>query len=164
MNYFTDNDLTERNVLKRFFINAKCNLCLYHVIEIWRRNISKSKFNLDKEKKDRVLTQLRKIVYCGHVFYYNKECENLKEMDEEVYNYYMDQWDSRKNLFVPIFKDNKLNFLQNTTSINESFFSYLKNKTVPKQNINKFITHLMKKIKYKRLRFEDKIKYQYIRL
>ena len=97
----TDKDFTERSVFSEEFSGSTLQLCLFHVLKSFRREITCDKFGLRPGEQDYVLELLTKLVYSSS----EEECKNhyaelLKSSPQSVIQYYDANWHSIKDEWV----------------------------------------------------------------
>ena len=73
----TDKHHTLRKCLKELFPSSKLMICLFHVSQSFRREVTTSKYNITREKRDQVLEILSKIIYSKNKREFEILCSNL---------------------------------------------------------------------------------------
>ena len=69
----TDKDFTERSVFSEEFSGSTLQLCLFHVLRSFRREITCDKLGLRPGERDYVLELLTKLVYSSSEEEYEKQ-------------------------------------------------------------------------------------------
>ena len=105
----TDKDFTEHSVLSEEFSRSTLQLCLFHVLRSFCREITCDKLGLRPGEQVYVLELLTKLVYSSlEEEYENHYAELLKSSPRSVIQYYDANWHCIKNEWVECYK--ALNF------------------------------------------------------
>ena len=97
----TDKDMIERNVLSKAMPQANLQLCLFHVLRSFRREITPEKLGISISQKTRALELLQKIAYCKSLEEYNVLYERLcEDFPDSIKSYYIKNWHSIKTEWV----------------------------------------------------------------
>ena len=101
----SDKDFTERSVFSEEFSGSTLQLCLFHVLRSFRREITCDKLGLRPGERDYVLELLTKLVYSSSEEEYEKHyAEFLKSSPQSVIQYYNANWHSIKDEWVECYK------------------------------------------------------------
>ena len=85
----SDKDFTERSVFSEQFPDSTLQLCLFHILRSFCREITCDKLGLRPRERDYILELLTKIVYPSSEEEYEKHCaEFLKSSPQSVIQYY----------------------------------------------------------------------------
>ena len=130
-----DKDLTNINVLKQFFPNAKILYCLFHVIKWLKGVISKLNFQ-EVDMKNKVMVELKAMVWAASEEIYNTHYNNFTILCEEsalmldtekpLLDYFNDNWHNCKEDWVVFYRRSIPTFGTNTNNHLESFNRNLK--------------------------------------
>ena len=105
----SDKDFTERFVFSEEFPGSTLQLCLFHVLKSFHREITCDKLGLRPGERDYVLELLTKLVYSSSEEEYEKHYgEFLKYSPHSVIQYYDANWHSIRDEWVECYKS--LNF------------------------------------------------------
>lgn len=97
----TDKDMSERNVLSKAMPQANLQLCLFHVLRSFRREITPEKARNFNQSKTRALELLQKIAYCKSLEEYNVLYErSCEDFPDSIKSYYIKNWHSIKTEWV----------------------------------------------------------------
>ena len=122
----TDKDLTERQVLREEFPNCHLQICLFHVLRTFSREISISKMGITAAQKITASTLIQQIAYSRNEADYMAKYSNLKaSVPEKILNYFDKNWHSIREEWVEGLKLQQLNFSTRTNNRIESFFQKL---------------------------------------
>ena len=138
--FITDKDMTERVVIKQEIPQASLQLCLFHVMRSFRREVTIEKMEISKVERDASKKLIVNITYARNERDYNKQFEKLcQEMPPGVLDYYMKNWHPIKNEWVEGLKHQFFNLCESTNNRIESFFSNLKKHLGDFNSLKKFI-------------------------
>ena len=99
----TDKDIVERKVLKSQFPNADLQICLFHVLKSFSREIKVDKMNISAKEKETSLFHLQKIAYSKNIEDYIFNKKNFKEnVGRNVFCYFQKNWDNIKEQWVTL--------------------------------------------------------------
>ena len=74
-----DKDMASINVFKKVFPKAQIQLCLFHCLQIFRREVTETKLNISSALKITILEILTELIYSQTPEEYNKNYEMLKK-------------------------------------------------------------------------------------
>lgn len=113
----TDKDMVERNVLSSELPNAKLILCVFHVKQAMRREVTMDKMGIRSYQREECLRALDAIICSSSPEAYERGLEILRRQGcDRVFNYYMENWHPIKEQFVSFFQLE--NFTLSTTTNN----------------------------------------------
>lgn len=122
----SDKDFTERNTFTSCFPDAKLNICLYHTLRSFQREITCEKMGITSAERNRSLEILTKIAYSRTPSEYSKYHQELDSISRSVRVYIDTNWIPIKEQWVSCFKDCTLNLGETTNNRLESTFSKIK--------------------------------------
>ena len=97
-----EKDFNEISILKALLPKAALLLCIFHVLQAFQRKINKLHFLV----KEELFKYAKKFVYFLTELQYNDCISRVKEISKEFYEYYMENWLSCKEMWVPCFQEN----------------------------------------------------------
>ena len=121
----TDKDMTERLVFKSCLPSVNLQICLYHTLRTFSREVTMEKMKVSSTERTTALHPIEKLAYSqSREDYDNKYAELMSKVPASIATYYNSNWHSISDEWV---KGLKTYHLQNeTTNRVESFFSKLK--------------------------------------
>ena len=123
----SDKDFTERSVFSEEFPGSTLQLCLFHVLRSFCREITCDKLGLRPGERDYVLELLTKLVYSSSEEEYEKHyAEFLKSSPQSVIQYYSANWHSIKDEWVECYKSLSFTLGEKTNNRLESINGKLK--------------------------------------
>ena len=137
----TDKDMTERLVFKSCLPSVNLQICLYHTLRSFSREVTMEKIKISSTERTTALHLIEKLAYAqSREDYDNKYAEFMAEVPSSVATYYNSNWHSISDQWV---KGLKTYHLQNeTTNRVESFFSKLKTHFSPRSTLKDTLTGL----------------------
>ena len=125
----TDKDMVERNVFKEQLPQIHLQICLFHVLRTFSREISTQKMNINQSDRAKVLEVLQKLVYAHSPDEYAASYAELRSVapNRQVLEYYDKNWGGITEQWVDCFKKVNCNFGERTTNRLESLFGKIKN-------------------------------------
>lgn len=122
----TDKSFPDRKAYTECFPGAQLQLCIFHVIQAWIREISAKDMNISSAEKKQVLLVMNEMLFAPSERQYNKAYENIRF---PVVKEYIDRnWhplEVRKQ-WATYLTDNMQNYLNRTTNRIESLNQKLK--------------------------------------
>lgn len=121
-----DKDFADRSVYTEKFPNAVLQICLYHALVAFSREITTSKRNISKDEREEVLDIVQRLVYSTSEESYDSIYDELIASDlEEVIDYYNQNWHPIRDEWTLYGRNkfsNYLNYTNNRTeSLNQKF-------------------------------------------
>ena len=102
----TDKDMVERNVFRKTMPNAELQLCLFHVLRSFRREITTEKLGVTQGEKIRALELLLQMAYAKSVEEYDRNYDQLSSgSPSAVLSYFNRNWHPIRNQWVDGLKD-----------------------------------------------------------
>ncbi|XP_055308157.1 uncharacterized protein LOC129572236 [Sitodiplosis mosellana] len=111
------------------FPNAQINLCVFHVKQIFIREVTTKKRNISKDVKNQALVILNKMVYCKTEVEYLQLYEQLEEIaSAELMQYFNDNWHKAeiRPMWVGCYVNSGSHFDNRTNNRTENFNQKLK--------------------------------------
>lgn len=139
----TDKDFGERAVFKAEMPGVKLQICLFHVLRTFSREVTTAKANITPEERTRLLELLEKITYASDESEYDRLHKELQVFGGTVQRYFDTNWHTIKEEWVQAFKQRTFTFGTNTTNRIESFFQKLKSVITSKTTLKDMISKLM---------------------
>ena len=124
----TDKDLTERLVFKNEMPQINLQICLFHVLRTFSREVTISKMNITESQRLDILQELQDITYSRSRSDFEIKVKHFLDNapNQLVKSYFQKNWLSIKEEWVLCFRHNVMNLGENTTNRLESFFGKLK--------------------------------------
>nr|XP_047141034.1 protein FAR-RED IMPAIRED RESPONSE 1-like [Hydra vulgaris] len=123
----TDKDMVEREVISEKIPNASLQICLFHTLRTFRREITVEKMCIKAEQRLLVLEILQQLVYSDSEVTYNMHYDSLKALKlESVIDYFNINWHGIRMQWVEGLKKKKLNLMNSTTNRVENINQKLK--------------------------------------
>lgn len=140
----SDKDFTERDVFKACFPAASLNICLYHTLRSFRREITCEKMGITSAERLRVLEIVFSLAHSKTVGEYEKHLDELKQSNiRSVTDYVMENWHPIREQWVACFKDKHMNLGETTNNRLESTFSKFKSVCSRYASLLQFCTEFM---------------------
>lgn len=121
-----DKDFADRGIYREKFPNAVLQICLYHVLVNFGREITTTKREITTSERETVLEIIQRLVYSTSEEVYDSAYEELidKKLDN-VTNYYNDNWHHIRDEWTLYGRNKYANYLNwtnnRTESINQKF-------------------------------------------
>ena len=140
-----DKDFTERNVLLQEFPSAKLLICLYHVLRIFRREITSNKMGITAAERLHVLDILQRMSYATNEEKYFNAYQELQQTKlKAVLDYFNDNWHDIRDEWACGLKDDNLMFQNHTNNRVESINQKLKSVISMFARLAQFCCELLK--------------------
>ena len=141
----TDKDMTERNVIKSEIQQVQMQICLFHVLRTFNREVNMEKMGITSAERDTLKSLIQECVYSVSEEDYIEKYEAFKEAaNDKVMDYYNRNWHSIKEEWVEGLKSKQLNLQTRTNNRLESFFGHLKSCTNVRGSLQDIITGFLK--------------------
>lgn len=123
----TDKDFTERAVFEEQFPGVRLQICLFHALRSFRREVTADKLGIRPGERDYSLEIITNLAYSRSEEEYEKHYAALLETaPKSVVNYYNANWHAIKHEWVECFKSTCVNFGERTNNRLESINSKVK--------------------------------------
>lgn len=115
------------SAFKASFPNAQHQLCVFHVLQIFSREVTTQKRNLTPQKKDDALKILRQMVYAKTQEDYDEYYQRLRSMNcPQLQAYFDDNWHSIQEQWVGFHVNQHVNYENRTNNRLESLNQNIK--------------------------------------
>ena len=139
-----DKDLTAIDVLQSQFTNAAVNLCQFHCLRTFRREVTESRMQITPSQKTTVLELLTKLSYASSVEDYDTHYKELTDLNiPTVTDYFNTNWHGCREQWVPCFKNSASNFGLSGTQRIESLHQKVKQVVKCNADIVSFYKNLL---------------------
>lgn len=116
-----DKDFADRAVYTEKYPNAVLQICLYHVLATFNREITTAKRKISKEQREAALRILEQLAYSTSVESYDSNYDELLELNlEEVIEYYNVNWHHIRDEWTQFGRNKFANYLNHTNNRTES--------------------------------------------
>ena len=122
----SDKDFSEREAFTKCFPGASLNICLYHTLRSFRREITCEKMGISSDERYRCLEILTELAYSRSSKEFEKHLQALENTSSSVKEYIEINWVPIKEQWVTCFKDNTMNLDERTNNRLESTFGKFK--------------------------------------
>ena len=122
----SDKDFSEREAFTKCFPGASLNICLYHTLRSFRREITCEKMGISSDERYRCLEILTELAYSRSSKEFEKHLQALENTSSSVKEYIEINWVPIKEQWVTCFKDNTMNLGERTNNRLESTFGKFK--------------------------------------
>nr|XP_047141062.1 zinc finger SWIM domain-containing protein 1-like [Hydra vulgaris] len=130
LNIMSDKVMSERQILGIEFPQANLDLCLFHVLRTFRRELTLEKMGITSEERRLCLEILQKMTYAKTEEDYANLYQSLKSTKiNSVICYFEDNWHKIHNEWVEGLKSTNLTFLNRTNNRLESLNQKIKQST-----------------------------------
>lgn len=121
-----DKDFADRGIYAEKYPNAVLQICLYHVLVTFNREITTAKRNITKQQRETALEILERLAYSSSEESYQSIYNELLELNlKEVSQYYHDNWHHIRDEWTQYGRNKYANYLNatnnRTESINQKF-------------------------------------------
>ena len=140
----TDKDMMERAIIKSEIPQAALQICLFHVLRTFGREITADKMGITSGEKSTVLSHIQEITYSRNEDEYLTKYRSLCDvMPDRVKDYYNSNWHGIRDEWVEGLKYLTMNLGTRTNNRIESFFSHLKKSIVMRGSLKEFFERYM---------------------
>ncbi|XP_014672198.1 PREDICTED: uncharacterized protein LOC106812749 [Priapulus caudatus] len=123
----TDKDVTERNVLSDAFPNATLQLCLFHTLRSFSREITVEKMGVRPGVRDALLGCFSDMAHARSEARFEEQCAFLEDMNVPLaIEYFRKNWLPLKHEWVHCFKAQHFNIGDGTNNRLESLNGHIK--------------------------------------
>lgn len=138
----SDKDMMERTVFKSEMPEISLQICLFHVLRTFSREVTTSKVNINSEERTRILEILQKMAYSRSEDAYIDSYNKLKEFGGAVVRYFESNWHPIRSEWVEAYKKQTLNFGIRTNNRIESFFQKVKSLVTTRTSLKDLVEKL----------------------
>jgi len=122
-----DKDLSAIDVLQSQFTSAAVNLCQFHCLRTFRREITESRMQITPSQKTTVLELLTQLSHASNPDEYDTAYKDLTALNiPTVTDYYNMNWHGCREQWVPCYKNSVANFGMSGTQRIESLHQKVK--------------------------------------
>lgn len=123
----SDKDAKERAVFRKNFPWAKLQICLFHVLQIFNREITPKKMGISSEECEIAKKHLQKLAYASSYENYVMELAEMKSVvPKSVLDYFNKNWANLTDEWVLYQTFSRRSFLNKTNNCLENFNQKLK--------------------------------------
>ena len=123
----SDKDFTECDAFTSCFSGASLNICLYHTLRTFRREVTCEKLGISSAERLRPLETLSRMAHSKTAIDYDQALDELKASNMKILTeYVLQNWDPIKDQWMVYFKDKTFNLGETTNNSLESIFSKIK--------------------------------------
>ena len=154
----TDKDMGERNVFKEEMPQIDLQICLFHALRTFSRELTIDKMGITAGERTTLLQITEELAYAHSETYYNTKYQEFCEIcpNDRVKSYYNNNWHNIRSEWVQGLKSTQFNLGENTNNRLESYFAKLKDIVTHKVPIRDFIIQFMKSLTSQRNIIRDK--------
>lgn len=139
-----DKDFADRMVYKEKFPDAELQICLWHVLIAFKREITPVKRNITKSQRDEVLEILELLVYSRSAEEYDNLYKKLMDLElDEVSQYFNVNWHNIRNEWTLYERNQHSNYLNTTNNRSESLNRNFKSISCRYANLAIFFENLL---------------------
>lgn len=145
-----DKSFADRKALQTCFPQAKLQICIFHVLQAFEREVTNRKREISTEQRKEALAILKNMVYAKTSTAYHELRKKLLSLNyEKVSDYFDSNWHECRHQWAACYTDENFNILNRTSNRVESMNHKLKcavtrNGTIPKffKELTKFINSM----------------------
>lgn len=141
----SDKDMTERDVLSEEIPNALLQICLFHTLRTFKREISMEKLHITSDQRQITLEIITKLVYSKNETEYQQHYQELIDTKlKPVIDYFNKNWHGIRAEWVEGLKNDACNFLNRTNNRLEAINQKIKSVVQKYSSLVKFFQDLLK--------------------
>lgn len=138
-----DKDFADRAIYKQKFPDAELQICLFHVLCTFKREITPEKRNITAAEKNNVLQILEKLAYSRSSHEYESLYQQLLSLNmESVTDYYNTNWHNIKQEWTLFGRNQHSNYLNTTNNRTESLNQKIKMISCRHSNLTRFFENI----------------------
>lgn len=138
-----DKDFADRSVYQEMFPNAVLQICSFHVLRIFNREITPAKRNISAVQRGQALEILEKLVYSRSQHDYDDFYQSLIDLGfVEVTKYFDNNWHNIKEEWTLFGRNQHSNYLNETNNRSESLNQKIKMISSRHANLSRFFENL----------------------
>ena len=154
----TDKDMVERTVFTKEIPNANLQICLYHVLRTFKREITTDKMGITGGEKTTLLEIIQKLAYSRSEEEYDVHYEELRATQlHNVLGYYDTNWHEIRKQWVEGLKHQQMSLGEKTNNRLESQFQKLKSMTSSHHSLLEFLSVFLSFLKMMRTERDKKV-------
>lgn len=141
----TDKDMTERKVFKEKMPQVSLQICLYHVLRTFNRELTIDKMGITSGERLTPLSITQELAYARNENIYMQKYEEFTQLcpNDRVKSYFDTNWHNIRNEWVEGLKAQQFNLGTRTNNRLESFFQKLKDFVKTKDSLKSFFIGFM---------------------
>lgn len=140
----TDKSSAERKAIRKAFPKANLQICIFHALQIFKREITCKKRNITNEEKNEILSLLRKMIFSKEKYEYKNAYAELMKMNcPLVTEYFNKHWHDICHEWVGCYTNENYNMFNRTTNRVESLNQKLKDVVTRNGKIDTFAIELL---------------------
>lgn len=140
----SDKSFANRTIFRKAFPEAQHQFCVFHVLQIFEREITPKKRDITLEQKTAILNILRAMVYTDSEMKYFHLYQRLKGMKcDKVDEYFDANWHNIRNQWVACYVNQYHNFENRTNNRLESFNQKIKSIVAKYSPLSRFFCDLI---------------------
>lgn len=138
-----DKDFADRSIYQEQFPEAVLQICLFHVLRTFNREITPAKRDITVKGRTDALTVLQSLVYSRSQEDYDNLYQQLLNLNlEEVTKYYDTNWHNIKEQWTLFGRNQHSNYLNATNNRSESLNHKIKMVSCRHANLTRFFENL----------------------
>lgn len=154
----TDKDMVERTVFSEEIPNSNLQICLFHVLRTFKREITTEKMGITGGERTTVLEIIQKLAYSRSENEYNTHYEELQATQlHNVLRYYDTNWDHIRKQWVEGLKHQQMSMGERTNNRLESQFQKLKSMTSSHHSLLEFLATFLSFLQIMRTERDRKV-------
>jgi len=139
-----DKDLRNITAVKEALPKAKIQLCMFHVLQTFRREITAEKRKMNRINCKRAIEVLTDMVYAVSEKQYFELYNELVKMDEILLmEYFNDNWHNIREMWILGLRDKHAHFFNRTNNRTEAFNGKIQSLVKKYSNIIKSFKHIL---------------------
>jgi hypothetical protein len=154
--FMIDKCMAEMGAIERIFPVAKIELCLYHVLDAFKKKLGTFRLKTEEaEPIQEILTYMA--LGCKSEEDYAEQLQELGNVcPPEFYVYFLRHWDSRRHRWFPYHRKENVNFGDRTSNRIESYHQKLKQEVARKGPLKEMFVNIMVSVRT----LENEIKFR----
>lgn len=118
--FIGDKDFADRSVYSEHFPDAVLQICLFHVLQAFNREITTVKRKITTEQRHRALEVLQRLAYSESRHVYNRNYKELCDLKlEHVTRYFDENWHNIKDEWSCFGRNEHVHFMSTTNNRSE---------------------------------------------
>lgn len=147
--FIGDKDFADRSVYKEHFPDAVLQICLFHVLQIFNREITTAKRGVTTEQRNNVLDILQRLAYSESSQSYDNVYKELCDLNlQHVTSYFNENWHGIKDEWTMFGRNQYAHFMSTTNNRSERLNRTIKQLGQRNANLLVFFENLSTTISY----------------
>lgn len=140
----SDKSFANRNTFIAEFPNSEHHLCVFHVLQIFEREITTAKRNITQNQRQQALLILKNMVYAESRQAYNRQYNSLQALNSvDVMNYFDQNWHNITEQWVAYLVNRFRHYENRTNNRLEVLNQKIKSVVTKYSNLTKFFNSLI---------------------